>query len=125
MTPGVLTDVDRFRLTLVLRSAKEGTRRVSRVEAAALHVFGEPAVEIDSDGDLPLHPSLLVEPEGAVVAIVAEILHLQALDGSATRAGVGQCPDHGAVAEADGSRAVDRREEADLPRRCVGRHGGC
>ena len=53
-------------VTLVLRSAKEGTRRVSRVEAAALHIFGEPAVEIDPDGDLPLHPSLLVEPEGTV-----------------------------------------------------------
>ena len=126
-------------VTLVLRSAKEGTRRVSRVEAAALHVFGEPAVEIDPDGDLPPHPSLLVEPEGAVLAIVAETLHLQALNGSHGCAGIGQCPDHGAIAETlhlqalngshgcagigqcpdhgaiaetDEGRAVDRREEA-------------
>ena len=47
-----------------------------------------------------------------MVAIVAEILHLQALDGSHACAGVGQCPDHGAIAEADGVRAVDGREEA-------------
>ena len=54
-------------------------------------------LEIDPDGDLPLHPSLLVEPEGTVLTIVTEILYLQALDGSHACAGVGQCPDHGAV----------------------------
>ena len=99
------------RLGVVVVAAKE--RRLLRIvtDPGRLDVLGEPAVQIDADGDLPVRPSLLPECEGAVRAVVAEILEPELRHSANPGAGVGEGAEHGTIAQADRPGGVDGREQ--------------
>ena len=74
-------------------------------------VLREPAIQVDADRDLPLLPTLLAEPEGTVLPVVAKVLEAQLGDRADASPRVGQGADDGAIAEPHRPRAIHGREE--------------
>ena len=82
-----------------------------RVDPGGLQIRPEPAVEVVTDGDLPLLASLFPEPEDPLGPLVLEIPSPQAGDGADPGPGVGQGAEKGPIAEADDVGGVDRGEQ--------------
>ena len=66
-----------------------------------LEILPKPAVEVVTDGDLPLLAALFAEPEDPLGPLVLEVPSPQTGDGTDPGPGVGEGPQKGPIAQAD------------------------
>ena len=87
---------------------KSGTLSPLANDTGGVQIRAQPLIEVVADGDFAQLAAFLAEAQGAMFAEVLEVGEAQARGRADARPGVGEHPEHPAIAQADHLAGINR-----------------